>query len=148
MTNINAVTIHELKDFTVCQFIIKSVWIETNHFNKSQYFFFFVKFRFFSFKCLNQVSVLKMREYRVNPTEISNAHVLPQGLRCCWKAMTIPTVVGCVCGPHYWNDSRSIGPVNDVQIQTKKINFTQYKSNEKNYMMRQIMFIYSRNFYL
>lgn len=47
-----------------------------------------------------QVSVIKMREYRVNP-ESSDAYVLPQGLRCCWKAMNIPTVVGCVCGPHY-----------------------------------------------
>ncbi|XP_055303634.1 uncharacterized protein LOC129569135 isoform X4 [Sitodiplosis mosellana] len=48
-----------------------------------------------------QVSVIKMRQYGINPSELTDAYILPQGLRCRWKAMTIPTVVGCVCGPQY-----------------------------------------------
>ncbi|XP_055303632.1 uncharacterized protein LOC129569135 isoform X2 [Sitodiplosis mosellana] len=51
--------------------------------------------------CLQQVSVIKMRQYGINPSELTDAYILPQGLRCRWKAMTIPTVVGCVCGPQY-----------------------------------------------
>lgn len=51
---------------------------------------------------MEQVDVIiRMHDDRTKSNEMNEAHVLPQGLRCCWKAMTIPTVVGCVCGPHY-----------------------------------------------
>lgn len=39
-----------------------------------------------------------MRPHRIDPSESFDSPVLPQKLRCCWKAMHIPTIVGCVCG--------------------------------------------------
>ncbi|XP_031629022.1 uncharacterized protein LOC116344549 [Contarinia nasturtii] len=48
-----------------------------------------------------KVSVIKMRDYRIDPRKAYDEIVLPQDLRCCWKADYIPTIVGCVCGPDY-----------------------------------------------